>query len=53
MRRRHQRYDAKRVLVDDMGPDDHRDQLEQRSDQLGGQIEQGVAQQHGLSPKPA
>ena len=37
-----QRDDAERVLVDDMRPYDHREKLEQRSDELRGQIEQGV-----------
>jgi hypothetical protein len=36
MRRRDQGNDAEGVFIDDMGPDDHRDQLEQRSDDLRG-----------------
>ena len=43
MRRRDQCDDAQRVFIDDMRPYDHRDQLEQRSDELRGQIEQGVS----------
>jgi hypothetical protein len=37
-----QRDDAERVFIDDMRPYDHCQKLEQRSDELRGQIEQGV-----------
>jgi hypothetical protein len=42
VRGRNQRDDAERVFVDDMRPHDHRQKLEQRSDELRGQIEQRV-----------
>ena len=53
VRRRDQRDDAKRVLIDDMRPDDHRQKLEQRSDELRGQIQQSVFQQHRSGSQPA
>ena len=53
MRRGNEGDDAQRMFIDNMGPDDHRDQLEQRSDDLRGQIEQGMSQQHLSGSQPA
>jgi hypothetical protein len=53
MRRSDERNNTQRMFIDDMGPDDHCDQLEQRSDNLRGQVKQGVPQQHGSGPQPS
>src|SRR6202022_1402328 len=53
MRRSDERNNAQRMFIDDMGPDDHGDQLEQRSDDLRGQVKQGMSQQHVSGPQPA